>query len=55
MGYEERKEELGLTYGIIDKPNWFSSIFFGCQVRISYYMIHMGNVRSLGGHRERKK
>ena len=33
MGYKERKEELGLTYGIIDKPNWFSSIFFGCQVR----------------------
>ena len=37
MGYEERKEELGLTYGIIDKPNWFSSIFFGCQVRNELY------------------
>ena len=37
MGYKERKEELGLTYGIIDKPNWFSSIFFGCQVRFGSY------------------
>ena len=35
MGYEEKKEKLGLIYGIIDKPSWGSSILFGGQVGIS--------------------
>ena len=41
MGYEEKKKELGLVYGIVDKPNWFSTLFFGAQVYLCNSSINL--------------
>ena len=32
MGYEEKKAELGLAYGILDCPTWAGALFYGVQV-----------------------
>jgi len=32
MGYEEKKAELGLAYGILDSPTWAGALFYGVQV-----------------------
>lgn len=31
MGYEEKKAQLGLAYGILDSPTWFGALFYGLQ------------------------
>ena len=36
-GYEARKKELNLVYGILDKPSWPSSLLFGLQHFLSAF------------------
>ena len=37
MGYEEKKAELGLAYGILDSPTWAGALFYGVQVCSAFH------------------